>query len=75
MATRILQSRDWNTTGFEIDSCELGFRILRIPGYEVIREDGNVIQKIREFVRVAIEAQNPSPRPLSPTKRGEGRKN
>jgi hypothetical protein len=28
--------------------------VLRIPGYEVIREDGQALKKIREFVREAI---------------------
>jgi hypothetical protein len=28
--------------------------VLRIPGYEVIREDGPALEKIREFVREAI---------------------
>ncbi len=28
----------------------LGYKILRIPGYAVIREEGDVITRIREFV-------------------------
>ncbi|MCU0709854.1 MAG: endonuclease domain-containing protein [Pirellula sp.] len=31
----------------------LGYRILRIPGYDVIREGGNALQRIREFVQSA----------------------
>ncbi|MGV3483079.1 MAG: endonuclease domain-containing protein [Planctomycetaceae bacterium] len=44
---------------------DLGFRILRIPGYAVIREDGDAIQKIREFV--ASADTGPSPSPPSPS--------
>ena len=33
---------------------QLGYKVLRIPGYEVIREDGQALKKIREFVREAI---------------------
>ncbi len=47
----------------------LGYKILRIPGYAVIREDGNVLATIREFVG---EAKNPSPpAPLPEAGRGE----
>ena len=54
---------------------ERGYKILRIPGYEVIREDGNAFQRIREFVQAAIEAQNPSPpAPLPEAGRGEKEK-
>jgi hypothetical protein len=31
--------------------------VLRIPGYEVIREDGQALQKIRDFVREAIASR------------------
>ena len=51
---------------------DLGFGIFRIPGYNVIREDGDAASQIEQFVRQAIEAQpltqaqpltpNPSPR-------------
>jgi very-short-patch-repair endonuclease len=34
----------------------LGFRILRIPGYEVIREDSEAYAKIEKFVRDALNA-------------------
>ena len=36
---------------------QLGYRVLRIPGYEVIREDGQALQKIRDFVREAIASR------------------
>ena len=39
----------------------LGYTILRIPGYEVIREDGNGAQTIRDFVQNEIARQSPSP--------------
>jgi hypothetical protein len=39
----------------------LGYKILRIPGYAVIREDGNGVQTIREFVQSEIATQIPSP--------------
>ena len=31
-----------------------GYRILRIPGYAVVRDDGEVIQSIRQFVQAAM---------------------
>ncbi len=50
----------------------LGYKILRIPGYAVISEDGNVITKIRDFVRESDETKNPSPpTPLPEAGRGE----
>ncbi|MCA9131986.1 MAG: DUF559 domain-containing protein [Planctomycetales bacterium] len=39
----------------------LGYRILRIPGYEVLREDSNVAARIERFVRQAIAEQAPLP--------------
>jgi very-short-patch-repair endonuclease len=36
---------------------QLGYKVLRIPGYEVIREDGQALQKIRDFVREAIASR------------------
>jgi very-short-patch-repair endonuclease len=36
---------------------QLGYKVLRIPGYEVIREDGQALKKIREFVRAAIASR------------------
>jgi hypothetical protein len=44
-----------------------------LPGYAVIRDDGNVLATIRDFVRDSNTAKNPSPPTLSP-KRGEGSK-
>lgn len=52
----------------------LGYKILRIPGYAVIREDGDVITRIREFVRETGEMKSPSPPaplPFVPQGRGE----
>ena len=37
----------------------LGFEILRIPGYAVIRDGSAVVEQIREFVKARM--QNPSP--------------
>ena len=31
-----------------------GYRILRIPGYSVVRDDGEVIQSICKFVQAAM---------------------
>jgi very-short-patch-repair endonuclease len=39
----------------------LGYKILRIPGYAVVRENGNAVQTIREFVQSEIATQSPSP--------------
>ncbi len=61
----------------------LGFKILRIPGYAVIREEGDVIGRIREFVgsmRADVrsdelrgaEPLTPTPLPFVP--QGEGRR-
>ena len=52
----------------------LGYKILRIPGYEAIREDGNAIDRIRKFVQDSIDTQDPSPPaplPFVPQGRGE----
>ncbi len=50
----------------------LGYQILRIPGYDVIRDGGEVIERIRCFVNAAIQAVNPSPpTPLPEAGRGE----
>ena len=43
----------------------LGYMILRIPGYAVIREDGNGAQTIRDFVQNEIARHSPSPRILT----------
>jgi very-short-patch-repair endonuclease len=49
----------------------LGYKILRIPGYEILREDGDAIKKIRMFVE--RDRSNPSPAdPLPEAGRGEG---
>lgn len=40
---------------------ELGYKILRVPGYEVIRDDGKAHQLICDFAQAAIDesaAQN-----------------
>lgn len=34
---------------------KLGYEILRVPGYETIREDGQASRQIAEFVREALE--------------------
>lgn len=34
----------------------LGYKILRIPGYEIIREDGNAYARIEQFVRRCLAA-------------------
>ena len=53
----------------------LGYQILRIPGYDVIRDDIDVIERIRKFVQTAIQAVNPSPpAPLPEAGRGEQEK-
>lgn len=33
----------------------LGYKVLRVPGYEVIREDGNAHARIFAFVKAAIQ--------------------
>ncbi len=54
-----------------------GYRDLRIAGYDVVRDDGKVIESIREFVKVAMDLkrgqeQSPSPpAPLPESGRGE----
>lgn len=48
-----------------------GYQVLRVKGYDVIRDGGAVLQRIHDFVQKAIDIQTPHPRPLSP-KRGEG---
>jgi very-short-patch-repair endonuclease len=51
-----------------------GYKILRIPGYAVIGEDGNPLQTIKEFVATVIAEQSPSPPaplPFVPQGRGE----
>ncbi|MFN7731018.1 MAG: endonuclease domain-containing protein [Pirellula sp.] len=49
----------------------LGYQILRIPGYEILREDGDAIKKIRMFVE--RDRSNPSPPdPLPEAGRGAG---
>ncbi|MBL8809241.1 MAG: DUF559 domain-containing protein [Planctomycetaceae bacterium] len=54
-----------------------GYTVLRIPGYDVVRDDGSVIEKIRAAVRDAmnresLKSHNPSPpAPLPETGRGE----
>ena len=35
---------------------ELGYKILRVPGYEVIREDGKAHKQICDFVQAAIDS-------------------
>ena len=52
----------------------LGFKVLRIAGYDVIRNGAEVMERMRSFVRESIDAKTPHPQPLSP-KRGEGSKN
>jgi very-short-patch-repair endonuclease len=50
-----------------------GYRVMRISGYEVLREPVNcrttIVEKVQQRMR---EMKTPHPRPLSP-KRGEGR--
>ncbi|MBL8809242.1 MAG: DUF559 domain-containing protein [Planctomycetaceae bacterium] len=54
-----------------------GYTVLRIPGYDVVRDDGSVMEKFRAAVRNAmsresLESHNPSPpTPLPETGRGE----
>ena len=51
---------------------QLGYQILRVPGYAVIREEGDALERIHRFVKEALALVSPSPpSPLSP-KRGEG---
>ena len=50
----------------------LGYQVLRIPGYDVIRNGSEVIERIRQFVQAAIANSNPSPpAPLPEAGRGE----
>ena len=50
----------------------LGYKILRIPGYDVVRNGGEVIERIRQFVRAEMDNANPSPpTPLPEAGRGE----
>ena len=55
---------------------ELGYKVLRVPGYEVIREDGNAHERIWEFVKAAVDASGceecTPPHPPTPEYRGEG---
>jgi len=39
----------------------LGFRVLRIPGYELIREAAPVLKRLRAFVASAMDAKAPLP--------------
>ncbi|HMO13601.1 MAG TPA: endonuclease domain-containing protein [Pirellulaceae bacterium] len=50
-----------------------GYKILRIPGYSVIQEEGDVMSKIREFVKNAGPSP-PAPLPFVPQGRGEKEK-
>ena len=52
----------------------LGYQVLRIPGYEVIRNGRGVIERIHSFVQTAIDSKSiaPHPQPFSPEDRGEG---
>ena len=53
---------------------KLGYQILRIPGYAVIREGREVILLIQEFVKRAINCpENPSPPDPRPTLPEAGR--
>ncbi len=36
---------------------KLGYKILRVPGYEVIREDGNATVLITQFVKAPLDAR------------------
>ncbi|QDV22342.1 hypothetical protein Q31a_06260 [Aureliella helgolandensis] len=50
----------------------IGYQVLRIPGYAVIRDGRDVIEQIQVFVEAGMVALSPPPpNPLSP-KRGEG---
>jgi very-short-patch-repair endonuclease len=49
-----------------------GYRVVRIAGYDVLREPSLCLKRIEEEVKKRMrELENPSPRPLSP-QRGEG---
>ncbi len=49
-----------------------GYRVLRIPGYDVVKDDEKVIESIREFVKDALDsgknwpADENSPSPPAP---------
>ncbi|MDX1927272.1 MAG: endonuclease domain-containing protein [Pirellulaceae bacterium] len=45
---------------------DLGYKVLRFHGYDVIRDDGKAHERILQFVLDAISAQAPQPRPLLP---------
>jgi very-short-patch-repair endonuclease len=51
-----------------------GYEILRIPGYDVIRDGRSVIERIERFVREHIESDPSPPTPLPETGRGEQQK-
>ena len=48
-----------------------GYRVLRIPGYEVIHDGGKVYQTIERFVKEAVEPGPSPPAPLPEAGRGE----
>jgi very-short-patch-repair endonuclease len=51
---------------------ELGYRVLRINGYDLLRDDSTVIETIREFIESSGNANCPSPlTPLPEAGRGE----
>jgi len=51
-----------------------GYRVVRIAGYDVLREPSLCLKTIEEEVTKRMrELENPSPRPLS-ARRGEGRR-
>ncbi len=55
---------------------ELGYEVLRVPGYGVLREAGTAFRQIEAAVKSRMEEVSrkttPHPQPLSP-RRGEGR--
>ena len=65
------KKHDRNRDAFLAD---LGFKVLRILGYDVIRDGHDVVTRMETFVRIAIDAKTPHPQPLSPRK-GEGSQN
>ena len=53
---------------------ELGYHVLRIPGYETINDPHQVRKRIEDAINERIAAMPPHPRPLSPRQAGgEGR--